>query len=203
VWWSGRRLPLELGRPAPGRAAAANWLHTELVALERDAPRAPAVQRKLQSLAKKINGFNADAYAPDGPASVAPYAGSRPCAACHTAAYLWWRASAHGRAYATLQGLDKEYNLDCVGCHVTGYGEPGGARVARVEGLEGAGCESCHGAAAAHVDNPRDAPRPPRDVATRTCRSCHDREHSPDFDERSYLAKIKAPGHGSAVTRRQ
>jgi hypothetical protein len=205
LWWSGRGLPLELGRPAPDRVAGANWLATELVALERDAPRDPAITRKLESLAQKINGFNATAYArlaAAEPRGTPSYAGSQPCAACHTAAYLWWRNTAHGRAYATLQRLNKEYNLDCVSCHVTGYGQPGGASVARVEGLEGAGCESCHGAAAAHVDNPRDAPRPPRLPVSGSCHSCHDSEHSPDFEQRSYLAKLKAPGHGLAVTRR-
>jgi hypothetical protein len=206
LWWSGKGLPLALGKPAPGRAAAANWLSAELVMLERDAPRDPAITRELESLAAKINGYNATAYAHlahDQPTGTPSYAGSPPCAACHTAAYLWWRNAAHGRAYATLQRLNKEYNLDCVGCHVTGYGKPGGASVAHVEGLEGAGCESCHGAAAAHVDNPRDAPRPQRSPALGSCQSCHDGEHSPEFEERSYRAKLKAPGHGLAVTRRE
>lgn len=172
-------------------------LGARVVALDRHAPRDPAITRKLRALSIKINQYNATSL-PRHPARAAPgqgFAGSEPCAACHTATYLWWQRSAHGRAYATLQKVDKEYNLDCVSCHVTGYGEPGGADVANVAGLAAVGCESCHGRALAHVDNPQRKPRPPRTVSSSTCVRCHDAKHSPDFDPDSYRPRLNGPGH--------
>jgi hypothetical protein len=179
-----------------------NRLATRLIALDRSGPRDPQVRDTLARLARKINAYNARAYAErEAPLRTAStYAGSQPCAACHTAAYLWWGRSPHARAYATLQGLDKEFNLDCVRCHVTGYGAPGGASVSRVQGLKGVGCESCHAAAAAHVYDPRDV-RPGRGVADAVCTSCHDHEHSPEFDSTRYREKLRAPGHGMRVAR--
>ena len=38
-------------------------------------------------------------------------------------------STSHGRAYATLEQRNKQFNLSCVGCHVTGYDQPGGATV--------------------------------------------------------------------------
>jgi 2',3'-cyclic-nucleotide 2'-phosphodiesterase (5'-nucleotidase family) len=203
-WLKKPGAPFALGRPARSGGGGGNWIATTSVALERDGPRDASTAAALAKLTRKINAYNASAFRDSEPAAAsgqASYAGSQPCAACHTAAYLWWRDTGHARAYATLQRADKEYNLDCVGCHVTGYGKPGGASVGRVEGLAGVGCESCHGAAGGHVENPRDAARPTTAVAASICRSCHDRGHSPDFDERSYRLELKAPGHGMAVSR--
>ena len=45
---------------------------------------------------------------------------------------------------ATLTTQFKEFNLDCVGCHVTGYGRPGGSTVTHVEKLKDVQCEACH-----------------------------------------------------------
>ena len=38
-------------------------------------------------------------------------------------------ARSHSRAYATLAPRFKEFNLECVSCHVTGYEQPGGSTV--------------------------------------------------------------------------
>ena len=51
------------------------------------------------------------------------------CQGCHQQAYTWWRGTPHGRAYETLTSRHKEFHLECVGCHVTGYELPGGSTV--------------------------------------------------------------------------
>ena len=43
-----------------------------------------------------------------------------------------WDGTPHAHAYATLEKGFKEFNLDCVSCHVTGYGKPGGSSGLRV-----------------------------------------------------------------------
>ena len=58
--------------------------------------------------------------------------GSEACQSCHAEAYAWWKSTKHGRAYATLENVHKEFNLSCVGCHVTGYNQPGGSTVTHV-----------------------------------------------------------------------
>ena len=108
-------------------------------------------------LAMLLSGPAARAEAPD-------YKGFRVCTKCHDAQGDSWKKTAHARAFESLRagskadvkrkaGLDPaaDYTADpnCVGCHATGHGKPGGYRVgmdadeARV--LAGVGCESCHG----------------------------------------------------------
>ena len=55
-------------------------------------------------------------------------------------------------------GLDAEEdytaNAECVGCHVTGYGKPGGfTSEAETPELVGVGCESCHGAGGTYIQD--------------------------------------------------
>jgi hypothetical protein len=125
--------------------------------------------------------------------------GSRTCAACHTEAYHWWLGTRHARAYQSLQKRGRELDLDCIGCHVTGFDQPGGARIGQLSELKAVGCESCHGPGGAHVDNPQ----PPHRALSRAtpepvCLRCHDAEHSDDFRYLEKQALLRAPGHGAA-----
>ncbi|MFZ1865151.1 MAG: multiheme c-type cytochrome [Polyangiales bacterium] len=174
---------------------AARWIE-----LTKKAPRDEEVARLMREHDKAVNQANRIAFAnlkppPLGPDDVA-YVGSEACAACHAQAYAWWRNHAHGVAYLTLQQRSKEYNLDCVGCHVTGYERPGGSTV--THNLDGAlvnvGCESCHGPGAAHVKDP-EVPLV-RDTPESTCVTCHNQEHSDLFDYEAYRKTIIVPGHG-------
>jgi hypothetical protein len=98
-------------------------------------------------------------------AQQAEYLGFRACTKCHDSQGETWRTSAHAKAFESLKPnakieaktkakLDpkKDYTQDknCVGCHVTGYGEPGGfvsgASLDDMKTLVGVTCESCHGA---------------------------------------------------------
>ncbi len=93
-----------------------------------------------------------------------PYDGLRRCKSCHDAQYESWLEPDHRQIMTVLEagekaqvkkkvGLDpaKDYteDPDCIGCHVTGYGEEGGYEIDNPERLSqylrGVGCESCHG----------------------------------------------------------
>lgn len=150
---------------------------------------------------KKVNAHNREAFAnwtpPEVPEGVPHYVGSKACATCHGAAYNWWRGHAHGRAYQTLVTREKQFNLSCVGCHVTGYGQPGGATV--THNLDGAlvdvGCETCHGAGSQHVvagDTASMQRNPPETL----CVQCHNEKHSDGFVYEAYRATLIVPGHG-------
>jgi len=90
------------------------------------------------------------------------FVGSKKCKACHYKQYKSWEATTMATALVALKpggraeakqaaGLDraKEYTTDkeCLTCHVTGLGEPGGfVDTETTPTLAGVGCEWCHGA---------------------------------------------------------
>ena len=154
---------------------------------------------------KRVNDHNRVALAHlkplPVPAGMPSYAGSERCKSCHEHEYAWWRGHEHGRAYETLVNVNKQFNLSCVSCHVTGYGKPGGATVTHNEGLVDVGCESCHGPGSMHVDD-RDTDEDKNvllDAPETLCVQCHNEEHSDQFDYGKYKAKLMAPGHGMPV----
>lgn len=190
------RLATPPALPSDGNAFVARWEE-----IDPDAPKAPAVERRLEALARRINEHNrqalADRLPPPVPEGEPRYVGSAACASCHAAAYAWWERHPHGRAYATLQQRHREFHLECVGCHVTGYERPGGSTV--THNLDGAlvnvGCEVCHGPGSAHVAAPSTA-NIRRDPSERVCVQCHNEEHSDLFSYEGYRASLLVPGHG-------
>jgi hypothetical protein len=101
-------------------------------------------------------------------------------------------------AYATLVARETQFNLDCVGCHVTGYEAPGGAAVVQLRGLEGMQCENCHGPGALHSAAPATPGlitlTPPRTL----CASrCHHPPHVPaTWSVDAAWPHTIGPGHG-------
>jgi hypothetical protein len=158
----------------------------------------------LERFDRRVNDHNREVFAgvlpPPAPPGQPTYVGSAACGRCHAAAYAWWQGHPHGRAYQTLVDRHKEFHLDCVGCHVTGYERPGGSNV--THNLEGAltnvGCENCHGPGSQHVADPTAEPRAvQRDTPESTCVGCHNHEHSDRFDYEVYRRRLMAPGHGA------
>lgn len=184
-----------------GNAFSAQW-----VELSNEAPTDEDVTKLMREHDKAVNQANREAFAdltppPLGKDDIA-YVGSPICGTCHSPAYTWWQVHPHGFAYLTLQMRNKEFNLDCVGCHVTGYDQPGGSTV--THNLKGAlinvGCESCHGPGAAHAKNPEtDMVLDPPES---TCLPCHNEEHSDQFDYEAYKKPLIVPGHGLPLIQR-
>ena len=129
----------------------------------------------------------------------AGYVGSEQCEACHADEAAHWAKSRHGDAYATLVKANKQFDLSCVGCHVTGFREPGGAEVVENEGLKNVQCEQCHGPGSAHVALPErrgKANAIRRDASVELCQTCHTPEHSDTFEYAAYLRDVLSPEHG-------
>jgi hypothetical protein len=90
------------------------------------------------------------------------YIGAKGCKKCHLKEARSWEQTKMAQAYDLLKpgeraeakksvGLDpeKDYtkDADCLPCHTTGYGEPGGfVSFEKTPELAGVGCEMCHGA---------------------------------------------------------
>jgi peroxiredoxin len=102
--------------------------------------------------------------------------GSTFCGTCHGQEHQAWQLTHHAVAWRTLERKKATADAECVGCHVTGMGQPGGWTLAdgHESKLVDVGCESCHSAGGPHDG---EAPE-----ATSTCVGCHDAKHSIAFD---------------------
>jgi len=119
------------------------------------------------------------------------FAGTPRCGSCHQAALAVWEKSDHHHALKTLKTVGHDRDPDCVRCHVVGKDAAAIAFVspAKTPGLANVGCESCHGAGAAHAATPKRIRLPK--VGGRACLPCHDPENSPRFDFATYWPKVR------------
>jgi len=172
-------------------------LTADVSALER-------VYREMVKSRGYLRDFPRDA---DG---VSRYVGSGACATCHAAIYKDWKRTGHAVALETLTRIDRDWDPECIRCHVVGWKRAGPAtwlvtRSAfrtpdRTPFLGGVGCENCHGPGAQHVADPYQTgffdgkgPGVSRPEKAGTCVACHDLENSHGFLETyatSYLPEI-------------
>lgn len=129
------------------------------------------VSKLMESYAAEVKRNN---FAPSFPRTKHPihvnlpqakYVGSETCGNCHQHAYDVWSKTAHAHAFDKLReaknpGL-REFDGECIKCHVVGFGYHTGYLDSRNterinKKLEHVGCEVCHGPGSAHVNNPAD-----------------------------------------------
>lgn len=139
------------------------------------------------------------------------YVGQNECRDCHAQAYDFWEGTAHATAVETLERRDKQFDQNCIGCHVDGWEEPGGSVLGNIEyeaklgdrtfdkDLHEVGCESCHGPGSNHLLDPLDDQGEPQHIIRRPgeqeCTQCHVPDHSPTFDFDIYVDQITGEGH--------
>jgi hypothetical protein len=159
-----------------------------------------AIEADMRAYYKAVDDHNRVAFADRLPPPRAPgqagYVGVEACSSCHAAARHVWNGTPHARAYETLSSQFKEFNLECVSCHVTGYEKPGGATVTHVDKLRDVQCEICHGPGSKHVSSPSDAALIVARPEPSTCLSCHHPPHVEEFDAVAKMKEILGPGHG-------
>ncbi len=139
------------------------------------------------------------------------FVGVNGCVECHKDATVFWKQTRHASAYQTLVKVNKQFSLDCIRCHVTGWQQPGG--VCRIDlpdrggaGFDGHGlgrrdvqCEACHGAGSEHVNDPPE--HIVGKVTAATCMRCHEAANSPRFDDAKYRPYVVGPGHGEPLAK--
>ena len=160
-----------------------------------------AVHQEMLGYYKEVNSRNKQAFADREPLPAADgqahYVGADACTDCHAEAREVWDKTTHAKGYETLQKEFKEYNLECVGCHVTGYGKPGGSTVTHNQSLLGVQCETCHGPGSRHIAAPDDPAlivhKPELSLCTE---QCHHPPHVEGFDAKAKLELVLGPGHG-------
>jgi hypothetical protein len=136
---------------------------------------------------------------PEAPGSFT-YAGTNACGACHPAALAHWAKTKHAHAVESLRKKGREKDPACIGCHVTGFLRPGGARrvdtaLARYPEV---GCESCHGPGLAHVTAEDKKKSTQRQAPEAVCRECHTPDQvGGEFNYALFLKAVLGPGHGA------
>jgi hypothetical protein len=155
-----------------GNAKQPFLLRYQLVPLgeELDTPQGQAknhpVMKLMEDYAREVKRKNylAEALAHPGKHPVqlkfpkSTYVGSQVCKKCHEEEYRTWEKSPHFHAYKTLKGARnpslRQYDSECVSCHVTGWDKKGGfVSEAKSKLLLNNGCENCHGPCSEHVKN--------------------------------------------------
>lgn len=158
------------------------------------------VKAKMLAYYKQVNEENKEAFKdkkPLPPSKGEPrYIGIEACTNCHEEPRKVWDATKHAKAYETLSSQFKEYNLDCVSCHVTGYDKPGGSTVTHVAELKDVQCEVCHGPGENHAKAPEKVKMPIEKPSADSCLACHHPPHVHTFDAKAKMADILGPGHG-------
>ena len=148
-------LRLRVAKGAPPAVAG-----NEILFLHDQIPQDLSFRALMQSYRDEIrraplavdNPNNLAADAVPGVRTVASYAGTDQCLACHPSAAAGWKRSAHARAFATVTERKADADPKCIGCHTIGFGSFSGYR--REFGaakLVDVGCESCHGPGSLHV----------------------------------------------------
>jgi len=109
----------------------------------------------------------------------ATYVGMEKCKECHVAyveTYSEWKYS---KNFRVLEMRGRHHDPQCLPCHTTGYGQPGGfVSVEKTPYMKNVQCESCHGPASLHLKAPTiEEHQKTLSVPVNICTVCH-RQHT-------------------------
>jgi hypothetical protein len=202
---------------APAGATLATAVFVPLDSKLPDDPEAKKLVAAYDARVAQLNLEEAKTQPATCPAArkaEASFVGAHRCAECHATEATFWEQTRHAHAFATLVTVNKQFSLDCIRCHVSGWQQPGGVcRIDKAaEGGPGIGagkkfgvgrqdvqCEACHGAGSEHADDPPE--HIDNKVAVNVCLRCHEAANSPHFDDAKYRPFIIGPGHGMPLAR--
>jgi peroxiredoxin len=126
------------------------------------------------------------------------YSGNEVCGVCHEQELATWQYTRHATAYDTLVTHSADRRTDCVGCHVVGFEEKGGYDFKRrPAGLEGVGCESCHGRGGPHLSPTFVSKDAPDGGYPNVCATCHNPPIPSVSSTRHFI-----PGSATGASRR-
>ena len=189
-WFENRVIPLDAATPdQPGVAI--------LVAAYNKENEARAAAGKPVGLGTEVPRPKHDPGAAPAPAG-GNYTGTAACGGCHAPALAFWKTTKHARALSALERVGRDKDPSCVGCHVTGYLQPGGPTdIAEArQRFANVGCEACHGAGSKHGAALDKRNTLARAVPEATCRGCHTADvTNGEFDYKKFIQAIVGPGH--------
>ena len=169
------------------------------LAIVRDRPLGSDLAAPTGTVAGTVEAFKVEsigeAQARTEMSTTVGYKAAGACTGCHTDYFAAWTLTPHAKAWQALVSRGATTNPECVGCHSTAWGQPGGnASTADVpmRTWKAVQCESCHGPLSAHVADPRANHATP--ITEATCTGCHDDANSPEFDYGKYLRRVSCVG---------
>jgi len=182
---------IDIERAADGRIV--DW-HHEVIGLPPSVPDSPRLATWYRDYTAKIKESYAQMVAlrKAQDHGETPYAGESACKSCHASAYDKWNQSRHAAAFPSLEDVNKSFDPNCIQCHSVGFKQPGGfVGLELTPQLSGVQCESCHGAARAHVASAGAKRTPNAGMAgPQMCAQCHTQPHSPSFHFETYWPRI-------------
>ncbi|MDT8447672.1 MAG: cytochrome c family protein [bacterium] len=119
------------------------------------------------------------------------YKGSAYCVNCHPKAGKAWADSDHSKAFSVLEAAGRQYDPDCIVCHVQGMRKGGFLSKELTPELQNVGCENCHGVVAEAHAQDAEFKKNRKPVTERVCTTCHQGSHSPKFRFETYYPKIQ------------
>ncbi len=160
----------------------------QIVALDSKIPSSPAMAALYDEYNQEVEDLFLQSLMAKRKKKQSVYATEQTCKTCHAAAHARWEESRHGHAYSTLKKVNKAFDPECLACHTTGFNQAGGflSEVDTPE-LENVQCEVCHGPRKDHAQAPAGGFA---QEARQACGKCHVRNHSPNFNFKTYWPKI-------------
>ncbi len=106
------------------------------------------------------------------------YVGMSQCKECHPEYVKTHSAWKYSRNFRILEMRHKEHDPQCLPCHTTGYGLPGGfVSIEETPHMKNIQCEACHGPASLHVKAPTvEEHQRTLSIPKNVCTKCH-RQH--------------------------
>ena len=166
-----------------------NLMYAELVALNKAYDGEANVNQEIEDFKQKSIARAEEKSKEIPPIDTQAYSSASTCHGCHSKQFAQWTYSSHAHAWRSLLNRKEQTNPECIACHSTGYGEPGGfgeLTQLNIRKFKAVQCESCHGPMAGHPADKRVQPTP---ITIETCTGCHDQANSPNFEFTKYLKK--------------
>jgi len=120
------------------------------------------------------------------------YVGAKACGECHPREFAnHMNFSKKAASFGSIEVMKPkltaiEYN-ECLSCHTTGYGKPGGfVSETETPELKNAGCEVCHGPGSLHIES-GDPDDIDHDLTMEGCIVCHNPDRVKAFDFKPLL----------------
>jgi hypothetical protein len=104
------------------------------------------------------------------------YVSTKKCKPCHLKQHKSWEKTPHATNFELVVEMGKDKEAECLKCHTTGYGEPGGfVDVETTPDLASTGCEGCHGPGSKHlaIKKKEEKKGTMGEVKKGTCEKCH------------------------------
>lgn len=112
---------------------------------------------------------------------------SAKCGSCHFDEYDQWSRTPHAFAWETIAKEGRTKDVSCISCHTTLYRKNGGfVDMEITPELVNVGCVSCHRDYEGHPVQKKSM----EPVKEATCKECHDKPNSPDFNFQTYREAV-------------